>query len=112
MGTHPIFESDFDCLTDYPTNFEVMAIMRLPKFIMMPIHNTFFKGSVIPYATFIGLQVAALEFVYAPLMEDWYYNSLNKGRNLSDIMPRIIKFEAEQKAKAAAEEEEEEDDDE
>jgi len=28
MGTHPIFESDFDCLTEQDRNCEIAAILR------------------------------------------------------------------------------------
>ena len=43
--------------------------LRLPKFLIMPVHKTFFKGTALPYFTFIGLQVLALEFVYSPMVE-------------------------------------------
>jgi len=26
MGTHPIFESDFDCLTDFLTDFRTLSL--------------------------------------------------------------------------------------
>ena len=41
---------------------------------------------------------------------EWYYNEHNKGRQLSHIMPQILKFKAEKAAADAAEEEEEDDD--
>jgi len=77
--------------------------------VVRPLMNRlFFRGSVISYSALIFTNVMLLEFVYSPMMEDWFYNSHNKGRQLSDILPQILKAEA---AAAAAEDDDEEEED-
>merc|ERR1711962_1027272 len=74
MGTHPIFESDFDCLTDWaPTHFwiwlylavlvlrplkkNVNQVMNSPKLLQMLVNNLFLTStkSVWPMETSIPL---------------------------------------------------------
>ena len=50
------------------------------------------------------------DWVRELIFSDWFYNDKNKGRELSHILPEILKAQA--ALEAADEEEEEEDDDE
>merc|ERR1712193_394165 len=73
MGTHPIFESDFDCLTDYPS--EAPEIRFVPP---IPHPNVTESGFVsIPYldrwgkkSTLAGLITAIYKVLDKPLIEE------------------------------------------
>jgi len=42
MGTHPIFESDFDCLTEMGEAEKISSLLAISAFLMWPI---LFSGS-------------------------------------------------------------------
>merc|ERR1712130_689860 len=101
MGTHPIFESDFDSnresvrngrrkTTNEPTVFSWIGYLILG----INLHKC--------YA--LGVRL----FSNDGRNPDWFYNSHNKGRQLSDILPQILKAEA---AAATAEDDDEEEED-
>merc|ERR1711970_435287 len=46
MGTHPIFESDFDCLTDCKVGLKYQAIMFMEKKVRDQIYENLFKEGV------------------------------------------------------------------
>merc|ERR1712168_685724 len=57
MGTHPIFESDFDCLTERKKNMSVLKFHKLSENAMTPIRGT-------EYAA--GLDLSAAEAKIIP----------------------------------------------
>merc|ERR1711970_1640614 len=102
MGTHPIFESDFDCLTEIVMN----SLRLLPgRLVFSGLKNT---GGAPRYALTCIVGAVFLETVFTDMSEDWWMNTYNKGRSYESNLPKIL---AQRAAMGGDDDEEEEDED-
>merc|ERR1712042_421545 len=99
MGTHPIFESDFDCLTE--TNIAMPG-----RLIFSGLRGT---GGAARFGLTVATGALVLEFAFNEWSEDWFMNTYNAGKSFQSILPEIL---AQQAAMASDDDEDEDEDDE
>merc|ERR1711990_1009083 len=102
MGTHPIFESDFDCLTEI-----VMSARLIPgRLLFSGLRGT---GGAARFGLTCVAGAVFLETVFTECSEDWFMNTYNAGKSFESILPEIL---AQQAAMASDDDEDEDEDDE
>merc|ERR1711908_108088 len=102
MGTHPIFESDFDCLTDIMSFGDVSTASGLEKLNTFLLDNSY-AGGWVPSQVDVALFNAIKSSPNAK-----YVNALRWWNNISSYKSEFAKLPA--GAAAAAAEEEDDDD--
>merc|ERR1711990_35875 len=98
MGTHPIFESDFDCLT-------VVKMVR--ALVGRALLGT--SSGAGRFTAVVVFGALCLEFGYNPWIEDMFFCKINGGNSYQTITQVIL---AQQEAMGGDDDEEDEDDDE
>merc|ERR1712131_405470 len=104
MGTHPIFESDFDCLTDIMSFGDVSTAGGLEKLNAFLLDNSY-AGGWVPSQVDVALFNAIKSSPDAK-----YVNALRWWNNISSYKSEFASLPAGAAAAAAAAEEEDDDD--
>jgi len=104
MGTHPIFESDFDCLTDIMSFGDVSTAGGLEKLNAFLLDNSY-AGGWVPSQVDVALFNAIKSSPDAK-----YVNALRWWNNIASYKSEFAKLPAGAAAAAAAAEEEDDDD--
>merc|ERR1712193_350138 len=100
MGTHPIFESDFDCLTVVETKMVRALVGRA-------LLGT--SSGAGRFTAVVVLGALCLEFGYNPWIENYFFCKINQGISYQTITQTIL---AQQEAMGGDDDEEEDEDDE
>merc|ERR1711892_109117 len=82
MGTHPIFESDFDCLTECKTHHEVWPVMHCDKIMVALLDEIDSAERVFKCSFAVKTQLGALE---ASLQQSTLGDSRDKDLSSSTI---------------------------
>merc|ERR1712156_1246637 len=103
MGTHPIFESDFDCLTDIMSFGDVSTARGLEKLNAFLLDNSY-AGGWVPSQVDVALFNAIKSSPDAK-----YVNALRWWNNIASYKSEFASLPAGAAAAAAAEEEDDDD---
>merc|ERR1712227_3310 len=82
MGTHPIFESDFDCLTEI-----VMSARLIPgRLLFSGLGGT---GGAARFGLTCVAGAVFLETVFTEWSEDWFMNTYNAGKSFQSVLQKF-----------------------